>query len=60
MIMIDGIELTQSEYLIKQHIGKLVMKIDAQQDIIEVLQTKYEEERDMGFFPRLFRRVEGY
>jgi len=60
MIMIDGIELTQSEYLIKQHIGKLVMKIDAQQDIIEVLQTKYEEERDMGFFARLFRRVEGY
>jgi len=60
MIMIDGIELTQSEYLIKQHIGKLVMKIDAQQDIIEVLQRNYEEERDMGFFARLFRRVEGY
>ena len=60
MIMINGIELTQSEYLIKQHIGKLVMKIDAQQDIIEVLPTKYEEERDMGFFARLFRRVEGY
>jgi len=60
MIMINGIELTQSEYLIKQHIGKLVMKIDAQQDIIEVLQRNYEEERDMGFFARLFRRVEGY
>jgi len=60
MIMIDGIELTQSEYLIKQHIGKLIMKIDVQQDIIEVLQRNYEEERDMGFFARLFRRVEGY
>ena len=60
MIMINGIELTHKEYLIKQYIGKLVMKIDAQQDIIEVLQTKYEEERDMGFFARLFRRVEGY